>query len=216
MTHISEPDLLVLHAVRLAGFADSRTVAERAGTGHREALRVLSEAEREGWVQHAAFADLDGWSLTDSGKAENEQQLAAERVMADPTGEVAGVYRRFLPLNARLLRAVTDWQIKATEADKFAPNDHADLAWDGHVLDELTALGQELSPLNKRLSAVLSRFDGYTCRFDTALGKAKDGQRDWIGKSSLNSCHTVWFQLHEDLVATLGVDRRLEGSAGSD
>lgn len=216
MTHKSAPELLVLHAVRLVGFADSGAVAERAGTSHPEALRMLSEAEREGWVQHAAFADLDGWSLTESGKAENERQLASERVVADPTGTVAAVYRHFLPLNARLLRAVTDWQIKATEADKFAPNDHADLVWDRRVLDELTALGRELAPLIERLSAVLPRFDGYTSRFAFALCKARVGQRDWIDKSNLDSCHTVWFQLHEDLVATLGVDRRGEGFPGSE
>ncbi|MGO2313834.1 MAG: transcriptional regulator [Brevibacterium sp.] len=210
MTHQSTPELLVLHAVRLMGFADSDAVAERAGTSHVEALRVLSEAEREGWVQHAAFADLEGWSLTDSGKTENERQLATERADADPAGVVAAVYREFLPLNARLLRAVTDWQIKPIGADQLAPNDHADRAWDGRVLDELTALGRKLAPLGERLAAVLARFYGYAERYETALHKARNGELDWIDRTEVDSCHRVWFQLHEDLVATLGIDRRNE------
>lgn len=210
MTHQSAAELLVLHAVRLVGFADSETVAERAGTSHADALRLLSVAEHAGWVQHVAFADLDGWSLTDSGKAENERQLMAERVSADPDDVVAAVYRVFLPLNARLLRAVTDWQIKPTEADRFAPNDHFDRAWDGRVLEELTSLDRELAPLIENLSAVLARFDGYVARYESALRRAKSGELDWIDKTDVDSCHRVWFQLHEDLIATLGIDRRHE------
>ncbi|MDN5654489.1 MAG: transcriptional regulator [Kocuria sp.] len=210
MTHQSAAELLVLHAVRLVGFADSETVAERAGTSHADALRLLSVAEHAGWVQYVAFADLDGWSLTDSGKAENERQLMAERVSADPDDVVAAVYRVFLPLNARLLRAVTDWQIKPTEADRFAPNDHFDRAWDGRVLEELTSLDRELAPLIENLSAVLARFDGYVARYESALRRAKSGELDWIDKTDVDSCHRVWFQLHEDLIATLGIDRRHE------
>ncbi|MCC8930585.1 hypothetical protein [Rhodococcus sp. I2R] len=210
MTRQSAPELLVLHTVRLVGFADSEAVAERARTSHAEALRLLTMAERAGWVQHDSFAELDGWSLTDSGKVENERQLAAERVEADPDGTVAALYRDFLPLNARLLRAVTSWQIKPTEADTFAPNNHTDSEWDGRVLDELTALSEELAPLTERLSAVLARFDSYMTRYASALHKGRSGERDWIDKSDRDSCHRVWFQLHEDLVATLGIDRASE------
>lgn len=210
MTNQSPAELLVLHAVRLLGFADSEAVAEHAGTSHADALRELNAAKDAGWAQHIAFADLDGWSLTDSGKTENERQLAAERVSADPDGVVAATYRVFLPLNARLLRAVTDWQIKPTEADRFAPNDHFDRAWDGRALEELTTLGRELSPLIENLSAVLARFDGYVARYESALRRAERGELDWIDKTDIDSCHRVWFQLHEDLVATLGIDRRHE------
>ncbi|WP_150461157.1 helix-turn-helix domain-containing protein [Nesterenkonia ebinurensis] len=210
MIHQSVPELLVLHAVRLLGFADSTAVAERAGVSHVEALRMLSEAERAGWVQHVGFAELDGWTLTDSGKTENERQLAAERLYADPQGVVAAVYRDFRPLNARLLRAVTNWQIRPTATDQFAPNDHTDRAWDGRVLEELTALGRDLAPLTKRLSAVLARFNDYIARYESALDKAKCGEPDWIDKTDVDSCHRVWFQLHEDLVATLSIDRRNE------
>lgn len=158
MTHQSTPELLVLRSVRLVGFADSDAVTERAGTCPAEALRVLSAAEQAGWVQHVTFADLNDWSLPDSGKAENERQLAAERMNADSTGVVAAVYHEFLSLNARLLRAVTDWQTKPNEADEFAPNHHLNRAWDGRVLEELTALGRKLALLNKKLIAVLTRF----------------------------------------------------------
>lgn len=207
--------LRVLHAVRLLGFADSDAVAARAGVGVDEALRELHESEREGWVQRLAFADLDGWALTDSGRIENERQLGAERQHADPANRIAAVYRDFLPFNARLVRAVTDWQIRPTDTDRFAPNGHCDGAWDGRVLDELATLGTELAPLVTRLSEVLARFGGYADRYNSALHRAVNGERGRIDKTNVDSCHRVWFQLHEDLVATLGIDRRTETPSDS-
>ncbi|GAA1653060.1 hypothetical protein GCM10009733_057860 [Nonomuraea maheshkhaliensis] len=214
MSNQSAPELLVLHAVRLIGYADTDAIAARAGTDSAETLRLLHEAERAGWVQHLAFADLGGWSLTDAGKTENERRLAAERKHADPENTIAAGYRAFLPLNARLVRAVTDWQIRPTDTDQFAPNDHSDRSWDGRILDELTTLGAELAPLADRLSDVLPRFDGYTDRYVAALTRAMRGEHNWIDTTDVDSCHRVWFQLHEDLIATLGVDRYAEKSDG--
>lgn len=200
----------MLHAVRLLGFARTGAIATRAGITADAAADLLREAEHLGWLQHSTFADLEGWSLTDAGRIENERQLATEREAADPGRQIAATYREFLPLNARLLRAVTDWQISPTAADAFAPNDHSDRDRDGRILAELAELGIALRPLNERLSAVLTRFAGYVERFESALAKAKNGQPHWVDRSDIDSCHRVWFQLHEDLIATLGVDRSSE------
>lgn len=37
------------------------------------------------------------------------------------------------------------------------------------------------------------------------------GQRRWVDAPELDSCHTVWIQFHEDLLATLGIPRGSEG-----
>lgn len=214
MTRHSDPRLLLLHAVRLLGFADTAVIAANAGITVGAAADLLREAERLGRVQHVSFADLAGWSLTDTGKMENERQLATERASADPERQITATYRDFLPLNARLLRAVTDWQISPTDTDAFAPNDHSDGDRDAHILAELTELSAALMPLVDRLSGVLARFDGYAERFEAALNMAKNGHLNWIDRTDLDSCHRIWFQLHEDLVATLGIDRRTENTDG--
>ncbi|MBZ2196792.1 transcriptional regulator [Occultella gossypii] len=211
MARTSEPQLLVLHAVRLLGFADTPAVADRAGTGPDETAALLDEAARRGWLQRSSFADLGGWWLTEDGKGENERELARERESADPGGVIAATYREFLPLNASLQRACTDWQLKPTALDRLAPNDHTDADWDARVLDELTAIGAALAPLAERLTGVLVRFGGYHARFDTALERARAGRGEWVDGTDIDSCHRVWFQLHEDLIATLGVDRGAEG-----
>lgn len=212
MTRHSKPRLLVLHAVRLLGFADTAAISGHAGVTIDAAAGLLAEAESRSWVQQFSFADLEGWSLTDEGKIENERQVATERDSADPEHQIAAAYRDFLPLNARLLRAITDWQITPTDADVFASNDHSDRDRDARILTELSALNRALAPLVERLSSVLARFGGYTERFESALNKGKNGHNEWIDRTDVDSCHRVWFQLHEDLIATLGIDRRTEST----
>lgn len=62
----------------------------------------------------------------------------------------------------------------------------------------------------QRLTSVLTRFPGIATRYDAALRRAKEGQIGWIDRTDVDSCHLVWFQLHEDLIATLGIDRSAE------
>lgn len=207
MTRDSSLDLLTLHAVRVLGFADTPAVARRFDLEPAEADEALEDARARGWATHSAFADLSGWALTDAGRAENERQLAAELAAAGGEAEVHAVLREFLPLNARLLRACTDWQMRPTPTDRLAVNDHTDPAWDADVLAELEATARGLAPLVRRLEGVLIRFRGYDTRFRSALRRAEAGQHGWVDRTDLDSCHRVWFELHEDLLATLGLDR---------
>jgi hypothetical protein len=63
------------------------------------------------------------------------------------------------------------------------------------------------------LGDALERFGDYGKRFDLALGKVKNGERDWFAKPMIDSYHTIWFELHEDLLATLGIERSKEGTS---
>ena len=210
MTQDSPPDLLVLHAVRILGFADTPAIAQRFGTDRADAAEIILDAEARGWVQHASFADLHGWSLTESGRVENERQLADELAGTGNAGEIRDAYRVFLPLNSRLQRACTNWQLRPTNGDRLAVNDHRDPAWDAAVLDELTAIDLALAPLADRLGAILVRLRTYDTRFTAALRRARAGEGGWVDRTDVDSCHRVWFQLHEDLIATLGLDRRTD------
>lgn len=208
--HPDPARLRVLHAVRLLGFADTDPLAARAGTTPDRALDVLRGAEHEGWVRYVSFADLGGWSLTDAGTTENERLLAQERLAADSEGMISSVHTDFRPLNARLLRAATDWQLLSATDGRLTPNDHEDAAWDGRVLDELESLGAALRPLVTRLTHVLPRFAGYDERFAAALRLARAGDTRWVSGTDVDSCHRAWFELHEDLLATLGIERGQE------
>ena len=199
--------LLVLHAVRLLGFADTPIVARRFNLPPQAVEDTLKDAEARGWTTRSTFAGTSGWSLTEAGRAENERLLAAELGNPDAVREV---YADFLPLNALLQQACTDWQLRPSPTDPLAANDHTDPAWDAGVLHELKAIDTALAPITARLTSVLPRFRGYDTRFSTALARATAGDTSWVDRSDVDSCHRVWFELHEDLLATLNLHRSNE------
>lgn len=207
MAHESAPELLALHAVRVVGFGEAPALARRFGLDPDQVGELLRDAEAHGWVSHASFAGLGGWSLTERGRAENERQLAEELAAVGGADEVRDVHRAFLPLNGRLQAACTRWQLRSTADDPLATNDHADPAWDAAVLDELADVERGLAPLAVRLGDLLTRFRGYDTRFAAARRRAAAGDRAWVDRTDVDSCHRVWFELHEDLIATLGIDR---------
>ncbi|TCC27134.1 transcriptional regulator [Kribbella speibonae] len=193
---------LVLHAVRLLGFADTQAVAQRFELP--EPTTVLKDAEARGWATYSSFAGTSGWSLTEAGRAENERLLKAELTDPEP---IRRVYDEFLPLNGMLQQACTDWQLRPKNGDPLAANDHTDAAWDAGVLHELKVLDGALGSMTRRLTEVLLRFSGYDVRFSQALARANAGDITWVDRSDVDSCHRVWFELHEDLLATLNLHR---------
>lgn len=207
MSQTSSPELLTLHAVRVLGFTDTAAVARRFDLDAATAAEYLLDAHANGWLSHTAFAGTAGWSLTDRGRSENERQLAAELARTGQADDVQDAYDVFVPLNGLVLRAVTDWQLRPHAGNRLAGNNHTDSTWDGAVLTTLQGVNRDLRPLIDRLSAVLTRFSGYAARFDAALARARTGDTAWVDRTDVDSCHRVWFELHEDLVATLGIDR---------
>lgn len=187
--------------------ADDHEVVARFDLDPATTAELLLDFQAVGWVTRVEFAGTAGWTLREPGRAENERELAAELEATERTAEVREVYADFLAHNARLLRACTDWQLRPTETDPLAANDHTDRAWDGRVLDQLTGLGTELRASCERLTGVLDRFGGYDDRYAAALRRARQGEHAWVDRTKVDSCHTVWMELHEDLLATLGVER---------
>lgn len=205
--HISAPEDLVLHAPRVLGFASVPRLAVRYGLDPDMAHGLLLDFEARGWVRHSSFGGSSGWSLTDAGRTENERRLAVELGVAGVRDAVRTIHAEFVPLNRRFGTACTDWQIRPTRIDSMAFNDHTDWTWDEQVLRTLSSLGHAFAHLCRQLTDCLQRFDGYADRYSSALAKVDTGQRRWVDAPELDSCHTVWIQFHEDLLATLGIPR---------
>lgn len=199
MSETSTPDLLVLHAVRVLGYASTERVIARAELEEGPVRALLLHAQAAGHVTWTRFADHGGWSLTEAGKAHGEHLLAAE---LDTTGTrtlLQEVLDGFGPLNNLVAGACTRWQL--TEMGLAQPP--ADLE---QVLADLARAADGLASLEARLSAGLSRFDGYHTRFTAAVEHASQDTA-WISDTNRDSAHQVWFELHEDLLATLGRPR---------
>ena len=78
------------------------------------------------------------------------------------------------------------------------------------MLSTLAALSKELRTICGQLGRRLLRFRGYDDRFTDALARVGQGDLSWVARPRVDSCHTVWMELHEDLVATLGIQRGAE------
>lgn len=211
----SAPDLLALHAVRLAGYTDAAGAAARFGLPVDDAGEHLLDAAARGWVTRVPTTDPPAWSLTDAGRAAGERALAGELAEVETrapgaAAAVRSVYEEFGELNGRFLQACTRWQLRPVPGDPLAANEHDDWRWDARVIEDLGSLGRRLGPLEARLVAVLDRFAGYAARYASAFDRVERGEHGWVDGVGRDSCHAVWFELHEDLLATLGIARGTE------
>jgi len=149
---------------------------------------------------------LAGWSLTAAGRAEHRREVRRE---VDATGArptVTGAYERFRALNAGVLDACSRWQVR-TLGGQMVRNDHRDRAYDARVVADLVRLRDQAAPLVDDLSAALARYEGYGPKLQEAVRRVEAGEGDWFAKPVMPSFHTVWFELHEDLLTTLGLER---------
>lgn len=199
MTHWTASDLQVLHGVRVLGFAEAHRVADRVGLDLDVVSAELLDAQARGDVSWSSFAGVGGWSLTEAGREHGEQRLAVELDAAGARPDVTAAYDDFLPLNDLVARACTAWQL----AELGVGGEPVSLS---SVLERLHLAADELMILEERLVRYLTRFAGYHARFATAVESAA-ADPGWITGTDRDSCHTVWFQLHEDLIATLGLRR---------
>ncbi|WP_028478224.1 transcriptional regulator [Nocardia sp. CNY236] len=213
MSYASSPELSVLHAVRVTGVADDLAVSHRTGIDRATASELLQDFEAYGWVTHVEFGDVGGWTLTERGRDEDSRKLSEELDRADARAAVEQAHKEFGTLNGRLVRTCTDWQLRPTQGNRLASNDHSDPQWDGRVLRELMVVGGKLTQLVDELAGVLARFGGYADRFDAALTRASAGDARWVAGIGIPSCHVVWMELHEDLLATLGLPRGYESES---
>ena len=202
----SEPALLSLHGVRVLGGPGTDAVARRYGLPVDEVREHLLDAQAYGWVtRHDFFGET--WGMTERGRAENERQLAAELDALGVRDVVIDAHRRFIALNGPHGVACTNWQLHPVPWDRTAANDHTDPAWDIAVLVELERIDDLLQEVDALLTGVLDRFDGYGRRHRDALERVRRGAHEWLDGPDRASCQLVWMQLHEDLLATLGIPR---------
>jgi hypothetical protein len=216
MTSLSTADLRVVHVLRVRGFVDTPLVAEVAGMSVDEATSVLTALEAAGHARHRE-GRMSGWMLTSDGRAHGEVLLAEELAGLGCRAEVEGAYSRFLEGNQGFLGLCTDWQLRPDPGDLSGEpvmNDHADPAYDEAVIGRLAETDSAIQPVCAALAALLERFGGYGERFATALARVTGGDLDWFTKPMIESYHTVWFELHENLLATLGIQRSKEHASG--
>jgi hypothetical protein len=199
MSHQSDPDLLVLHVVRTLGYADTARITARVGLTEDEVYEHLLDAQAQGWVAWSTYAGDGGWSPTQTGKTHGELLLAVELEATSARAAVEATHYDFLPVNDLVAHACTQWQL----TEMGISDEPVSLE---HTITTLQDAANALESLEARLTRHLKRFDGYHSRFTAALSQATTDP-GWITGTDRDSAHRVWFELHEDLIATLGLTR---------
>lgn len=119
-----------------------------------------------------------------------------ERIMA--------TFHRFLPVNRQLRDLCTAWQVRPDGS----VNDHSDEGYDADIRDRLDDIDDSVAPLLKRFSEDIPRMSGYRARLTEALEKLDDGDDAWLASPLIDSYHTVWMHLHQELLLTIGMSRK--------
>lgn len=194
----------VLQALRLKGRARIDDVVAAAGLGPEDASAMIHALAGDDLVEEAR----DRFKLNADGRAELERLLAEERAVVDRSA-ITAAYHEFDAHNTALKELMTRWQLR-----DGGPNDHTDPAYDGAVVSDLVALHQGFRPLLARFVALVERLAPYPGRFDLAISRIEGGDHSWLARPLVDSYHTVWFELHEELIGLAGLTRAEEAAAG--
>lgn len=199
----------MLHTLRLKGIAEPDAIVRDTALDADVVTAELAELENADLVR-VRRGRISGFALTPEGKALGARLLADELDETGVRSTVDGAYREFLGFNDQLLAVCTAWQLRAVDGESQI-NDHSDPDYDRGVHARLEALHGKVVPVLETLGGALDRFVGHGDRLQTALEHVVAGDHDWFTKPMFPSYHSVWFELHEDLLATLGTERATEG-----
>ncbi|BBY27311.1 MarR family transcriptional regulator [Mycolicibacterium sediminis] len=184
-------DLEVLQTVRLKGRVAIADVAAALGADPGATVDRLAA---DGLV--VAGPTL---RLTPDGRVRLATLLADERATVD-TAAAESVYRDFTPVNADFKAALSEWQLARGSAQE-------DPARDAEVLAAVEDVHRRVTPVVAAAGDVLPRLRRYADRLAAALGRARSGDLTWISRPLVDSYHTVWFELHEELIGLAGRTR---------
>ncbi len=205
MAHVSEPDLLVLHAVRIKGFAEAADVSEATDIDEDDAAgRLAAFHDRE--ILGRRDGRITGYFLAAGGRELHGDLLDRERTLSRCETAVAAAYEAFLGHNETFKQLCTDWQLRPVNGSS-GPNDHSDASYDAGIVGRLAALQPKVRAVLDELVTALVRFGPYDRRLQSAVDRFAGGEATALARPLTHSYHDVWMELHEDLLLTLGRDR---------
>ena len=194
---------LVLHGLAIKKHADAGAVAAAVGLAEAEVRAVLDEAVAKGRAARSG----EGYALLPAARVALDG--AYSRLYAAQRADAAFVaaYERFEAINRDLKTLMTAWQTIEIDGESVL-NDHANKGHDDRLIDRLGGLHERAEAVLRQLAAGLPRLALYAGTLDAALEKAEDGAIEWVSGARIESYHTLWFELHEDLLRILGRTRQ--------
>lgn len=202
MSTVIDTDLLVLHGLAVKKAGSPESLAAIIGIDPDQAEQALVAAQEAG----RAMGAKGTYMLTPAGRAWLDEQYPVACAELRTNDEFVGAYERFEVINRQILDLFTRWQTVKV-GGTAVPNDHTDEDYDNKITDELGDIHEQAVPVLNGFSAADARFSIYGDRFESAYDRVLAGDKDWVSGARIDSYHTVWFELHEDILRMLGRTR---------
>ncbi|MFV0495363.1 MarR family transcriptional regulator [Mycobacterium sp.] len=196
-------DLAVLQAVRLKGRLTRADLAATVAESVADITPVVARLAAAGLL-----VDGPAIRISPDGRARLAELLTAERETADAAA-LAVVYDEFRSVNTDFKSVVTDWQLRDNQ-----PNNHDDSDYDATVLARLDDVHRRVLPIITTVTVQLPRLAAYPRKLTAALNRVKVGELAWLTRPLIDSYHTVWFELHEELILAAGLTREEAARSG--
>ncbi len=190
---------LVYHGLAIKRHAEAPAIAELIGLPTPRVAGLLQTAVATGRALETKGAFILGPLARLA--LESRYSFHFDHLRND-TAFVAA-YETFERINRTLKQVITEWQTIEVGGRKVA-NDHSDKAHDEAIIDRLGAVHEQVEAVLAALARKLPRLKIYSEKLLHALEAAEDGDHEWVSDIRRESYHTVWFELHEDLLRIMG------------
>lgn len=193
---------LVMHALAVKKHGRADDIAAVAGLDLAIVSRLLADLAATDRVQEAdghyllsplARVALNGYYSRWYGELRDDPSFLAAN-------------DRFERINSELKALITDWQMMTIGGQRVL-NDHSDTDHDARIIDRLGALHERAQPVLADFERCEPRLGHNRRALGEALDRAEGGAIDWVSDARIPSYHTVWFELHEDLLRIAGRQR---------
>ncbi|MEE4146267.1 MAG: hypothetical protein V2I26_15795 [Halieaceae bacterium] len=194
---------LLMHGIAVKKYCDLDELCAVTRLSPVSAQTLLGEALAKGRV-----VEVNGkYALTPAGQITLRSSYAGAcgPLRADPG--FMSAYEAFEEINQDLKQVITDWQTMTIGGEKV-PNDHSDRTYDESIIDRIGRIHEKVEKIVKRLATQVPRMERYSEKLLEALERAEDGDIQWVSDARMESYHTLWFELHEDLLRLVGRERQ--------
>ncbi len=196
----------ILRLLGIKGLATVPILADSTQQTARAIGRMLTAMLATSLVENLGQR---GWRLTETG-----QQLVAEYFARDcavlTADDISVAMDSFHKFNHAFKSLILTWQMRDLDGHQVV-NDHHDKDYDNSIIDQLVTLDRELQLFLESLAREIPRLLEYCPRFAAALSRLRGGEAKWMAAPIIDSYHTIWFELHEDLIRMTGSNRTAEG-----
>lgn len=196
-------------ALTIKGMSDAGAIALVLGTTEDVVRPLIDALVERGDAQELPKGRV---RATPALIAKMGEWFAGEATRLGP--HIEAQMESFHAVNTDFKIVVTDWQMRCVDGN-MVPNDHTDTEYDASVVARLRCdIHAAIGPILGALARAEPRLGRYLERLELALAAVEDGIGEMVAHPLKDSYHTVWFELHEELIRLSGRNRAEEAAAG--